>query len=294
MSPRRQRGAALLLVLWLVALLTALIGAFALAAKTEGLQGRVLHRGLIAGEAARAGVEYALTRAADPDPRRQWLPDGRPYAWNFGDASIELRLVDENGKIDLNQADPTLLTAFFQVLGQDQEQAARLASAILDWRDPDSLTQANGGGEDDDYAAAERPYGAKDASFESVAELEQVLGMTPGLFARAAPHLTVYSGRTRPDPAFATPEVLQAMGLDAAQVLARRRAWNPGSGTPAPMLPGGESLVGGNSGTYSIDSRARLRDGREAVLRVVVRTGGTGVPGSAYTPLRWEEGASPR
>ncbi|HWI24156.1 MAG TPA: type II secretion system minor pseudopilin GspK, partial [Lysobacter sp.] len=31
-----------------------------------------------------------------------------------------------------------------------------------------------------------------------------------------------------------------------------------------------------------------------ALLRVVVRTGGTGVPGSAYTPLRWEEGASSR
>jgi general secretion pathway protein K len=291
---RAGRGAALLLVLWLVALLTALIGAFALTAKTEGLQGRVLHRGLIASEVARAGIEYALTRTADADPARQWLPDGRPYTWQFGDAQVEIRLVDENGKVDLNQADPTLLTAFFQVLGLDQEQAARMSSAILDWRDPDSLTQANGGGEDEDYAAAERPYGAKDASFESVAELEQVLGMTPELYARAAPHLTVYSGRTRPDPAFATSEVLQAMGLDPAQVMSRRRAWNPGSGAPAPMLPGGEPLVSGNSGTYSIDSRARLREGREAVLRVVVRTGGTGVPGSAYTPLRWEEGASPR
>ena len=290
----RARGAALLLVLWLVALLTALIGAFALTAKTEGLQGRMLHRGLIAGEAARAGIEYALTRVGDPDQRRQWLPDGRPYPWQFGDARVEVRLVDENGKIDLNQADPTLLAAFFQVLGVDQEQAARLASAILDWRDPDSLTQAAGGAEDDDYAAAERPYGAKDASFESVAELEQVLGMTPELYALAAPHLTVYSGRTRPDPAFASSEVLQAMGLDADQVIARRRAWNPASGAPAPTLPGGEPLVSGNSGTYSIDSRARLRDGREAQLRVVVRIGGTGVPGSAYTPLRWEEGASPR
>jgi len=291
---RLARGAALLLVLWLVALLTALIGAFALTAKTEGLQGRVLHRGLIAREAARAGIEYAITRTTEGDPARQWLPDGRPYTWEYGDARVEISLVDENGKIDLNQADPALLTAFFQVLGLDQEQAARLSSAILDWRDPDSLTQANGGGEDDDYAAAERPYGAKDASFESVAELEQVLGMTPELYARAAPHLTVYSGRTRPDPAFATTEVLQAMGLDPAQVLQRRRAWNPGSGAPAPTLPGGESLVSGNSGTYSIDSRARLRDGREALLRVVVRTGGTGVPGSAYTPLRWEEGASSR
>jgi len=291
---RHASGAALLLVLWLVALLTALVGAFALTAKIEGLQGRVLHRGLIAGEVARAGVEYALVRVQDNDQRRQWLPDGRPYRWQFGDSALEVSLVDENGKVDLNQADPPLLTAFFQVFGLEQQDAARLASAILDWRDADVLSQPEGGAEDPEYAAADRPYGAKDASFESVAELEQVLGMTPELYARVAPHLTVYSGRTRPDPAFATSEVLQAMGLDAEQVIARRRAWDPASGAPAPVLPGGEPLVSGNSGTYSIDSRARLRDGREALLRVVVRTGGTGVPGSAYTALRWEEGASPR
>ena len=66
----RERGAALLLVLWLLALLTALVGAFALTARIEGMQGRVLHRGVIANEVARAGLEYALVRVADPDPRR--------------------------------------------------------------------------------------------------------------------------------------------------------------------------------------------------------------------------------
>src|SRR4249919_279369 len=293
--PVRMRGAALLLVLWLIALLTALVGAFALTASVEGLQGRVLHRGVIAGEVARAGLEYALVRAADPDPRRQWLPDGRPYHWTFGDARVDVSLVDENGKIDLNQADLPLLASLFQnVGGLENTQARALAAAVLDWRDPDSLTQPEGGAEDGEYAAAERPYGAKDAPFESVAELEQVLGMTPALYAKVAPDLTVYSGRTRPDPAFASAGVLQAMGIDAESAIARRRAWDPSSGGPAPVLEGGEPLVGSGSGTYSIDSRARLRDGREAMLRVVVRAGGNGLPGSAYTPLRWEEGASPR
>ena len=294
-APAGVRGAALLLVLWLIALLTALIGAFALTAKIEGLQGRVLHRGVIAGEAARAGVEYALVRVADPDPRRQWRPDGRPYRWQFGDVQLDVAMVDENGKIDLNQADATLLSSLFQqVGGLAQADAARLASAVLDWRDPDLLTQPEGGAEDPDYEAAERHYGAKDAPFESVAELEQVLGMTPALYAKVAPDLTVFSGRTRPDPAFASAGVLRAMGIDADNVIGRRRAWDPSAGGPAPMLEGGEPLVSSGSGTYSIDSRARLRDGREAMLRVVVRAGGNGLPGSAYTPLRWEEGASPR
>jgi general secretion pathway protein K len=84
------------------------------------------------------------------------------------------------------------------------------------------------------------------------------------------------------------------MGLDAEQVVAMRQRFDPGSGQPQPALPGGQPLVADSSGTYSIESRARLADGRKAVLRMVVRTGGNGVPGSAYTPLRWEEGASLR
>lgn len=286
----RMRGAALLLVLWLIVLLTALVGAFALTAKIEHLQGRVLHRGLVAQQAARAGIEYAITRAAQDDPRRQWLPDGRDYSWSFGDAALTIRLVDESGKVDLNQADMVLLTTLFTVVGSEQEPATRLASAILDWRDADPLSQPAGGAEDPDYASAGRIYGAKDAMFESVAEVEQVLGMTPDLYAKVEPHLTVFSGRSQPDPAFASSEVLRAMGMDAEQVLAQRRVQDP-----AHDLPGeGPSIVGSNSGTYSIESRARLRDGRIAILRAVVRTGGNGLPGSAYTALRWEEGASPR
>ena len=284
-----QRGVALLLVMWLVALLAALVGAFALIARTEHLQGRVLVRGLVAENAARAGIEYAMTRVAAPDPRQRWLPDGRPHRWHYDDAEVVVEIVDENGKIDLNQADLPLLTEFIRHLGVEQQQATQLAAAIIDWRDPDSLSQPIGGGEDDDYAAAGLPYGAKDAEFESVAELEQVLGMTTGLYAKMAPHLTVFSGRGRPDPAFASAEVLDAMGMDGADVVARREGWNPASGLPAPTLPDGGSLVGGSSGTYSIESRAVLADRRQAVLRAVVRAGGA-MPGAAYTPLRWQAG----
>lgn len=287
--PSFQGGAALLLVMWLIALLAALVGAFALISRTEHLQGRVLVRGLVAENAARAGMEYAMTRVAVTEPRLQWLPDGRTHRWRYGDAQIEIKIVDENGKIDINQSDLTLLTEFIRSFQPDQQKATQLAAAIMDWRDPDSLTQPAGGGEDADYASVGLPYGAKDAQFESIAELEQVLGFTPELYAKMAPHLTVFSGRTRPDPAFASAEVLSAMGMDGADVVARRERWNPASGLPPPTLPDGGSLVGGSSGTYSIQSRARLADRREAVLRAVVRAGGS-MPGTAYTPLRWQAG----
>lgn len=282
----RQGGAALLLVLWLIALLTALVGAFALNARIEALQGRVLSGGLQAQEVARAGIEYALVRIADTEPTTRWTPDGRTYPWRFAGSELQIEIVDETGKLDLNQAQAPMISALLQALGVERAPAEGIAAAILDWRDADLLTQPSGGAEDPDYAAAGLPYGAKDAPFESVAEVEQVLGMTPEVYARIEPYLTLYSGREQPDPTYAPGPVLSALGLDPAGYLAQR------SGTAA--IAPGSALVATGSGTYSIDSRARLPDGREAVLRTVVRAGGGLVPGSTYTTLRWQEGMASR
>ncbi len=280
----RARGAALLLVLWLTALLAALIGAFAVTARMESLQGQIARDGTVARERARAGIDYALVRIADQQHRTHWLPDGRAYDWTFAGSLVRVRAVDESGKVDLNQADARLLEQLLRVRGIPEETAPALAAAILDWRDADSLSQPQGGAEDPDYAAAGLEYGAKDAPFESVAELQQVLGMTPEFYDRVAPFLTLYSGRTLPDANYAPGPVLAAMGLDAERILAQREL---------PPDQAGGQLVGGGSGTYSIESHAKLRDGREATLRAVIRAGGGPVPGMAYTVLRWEEGAAP-
>lgn len=280
-----MRGAALLLVLWLVALLTALVGAYALTARIEALQGRVGSRGAMAQEIARAGMEYALVRVADRNPETHWQPNGRAYAWRFDRHDVQVRIIDETGKVDLNQADVPLLSRLMQALGEPPDASDALAAAIVDWRDADDLSQPVGGAEDGDYAAAGRPYGAKDAPFETIAELEQVLGMTPDLYARLEPFLTLYSGRGQPDATYAQGPVLVAMGMDATAWLAQREAAG---------AAGALQLVGTGSGTYSIESRARLADGRETSLRTVLRAGASPVPGSAYTLLRWEEGASPQ
>ena len=279
-----HRGAALLLVMWLIELLAALIGAFAMTARIERLQERVLSRGAVAGEAARAGLEMALVRLEDPDPRRRWLPDGRLYRWHYAGIAVDVRVVDEQGKVDINAAEPTLLAGLFRAVGVPDDQATRLASAMVDWRDADQLTQAQGGAEDPDYASAGLPYGAKDAPFETIAEVEQVLGMTPAIYARVAPYLTVFTGTGTPNATYAAAPVLTAMGLDGSVLVAAREAQRPEAGGP----------VAGNGGTYSIQSLARLQEGRTTAITAVVRSGGNGAPGSAYTALDWEEGATAR
>ncbi|WP_440976170.1 general secretion pathway protein GspK [Pseudoxanthomonas winnipegensis] len=282
-SPAAQRGVALLLVVWLIALLTALIGAFALAARVEALQGRVTAEGSVAREVARAGLEYAMQRVDDQDPRSRWIPDGRPYLWRYAGSQVLVRITDESGKVDLNQVDAQTLASVLVATGVEQARAQQLAGAVVDWRDADSLRQPVGGAEDGDYAEAGLSYGAKDAPFETVAEVEQVLGWTPEVYARIKPYLTLY-GRAQPDPAYAQGPVLTALGLDPGLIQQQREG--------AQQV--GAPQVGRGTGTYSIESRAQLPDGRQAVLRAVLRTGGGPTPGAVYTTLRWEEGWEPR
>src|SRR3546814_4296944 len=130
-----------------------------------------------------------------------------------------------------------------------------MAGARSDWCEEEDLTEPPGVAEDPEYASAGLAWGAKDAKFDTVAEVEQVLGMTPAIYAKVATLLTVYSGQARPDPNFASGEVLQAMGEDPMPILSRRKAR---------VQSPDDAFLGGGSGTYSIDSHARLPKGRQA------------------------------
>jgi general secretion pathway protein K len=285
---RRARGAALVLVLWLIALLTAVVGAFALSARIEHLQQRVIGDDAIGQEHARAGLEYALFRLRPSALQPPWQADGRRYRWTFDGRQVDLRIIDENGKINLNLADTALLTAFLRALEVEPGRAQQLAGAIADWRDPDSLKQPSGGAETADYQAAGLPYGARNGRFETLGELQRVLGMDAELYERMEPMLTLYSRQSRPDPRFAAGPVLNALGLDAERLLAEReRAEAAGDENVTGALASG-------SGTYSIESRALDERGRVSVLRAVVRMGAAGTPGTTYTVLRWEQGMAAR
>jgi general secretion pathway protein K len=292
--PAGQRGVAFIVVIWLMALLVILLGAFALIARTEGMQARHLYDATVARYAAEAGINEAAYFLSVPDPQMRWTPDGRAYSVAFDEAEVEVKITDESGLVDLNIADQGMLTELFLGAGVEADRAAALAAAIQDWRDPDDLISPNGA-EDDDYAAEGYVWGAKDAPFAMVSELLQVLGMTPELFSKVEQAVTVYGGQSRPNLAFAPLEVILSIpGMTpelAQQIIEARHAWDPASGAPPPLLPDGTPLMAqGGTGTYSIESRATLRNGTWTQVDATIRLGGGGVSGMAYTVLRWQDG----
>jgi general secretion pathway protein K len=294
---RRQCGIAFIVVLWLLALLSIVLGSFALLARSESLQARHYYDGTRARYAAEAGIAQAAYALAFPDQAQRWLPDGRPYTLDYADMALEIRITDESGKLDINAADEGMLARFFEGQGLELERAVALAAAIIDWRDPDDLLMPNGA-ELPEYEAADLRYGPANAPFVLLSELQQVLGMNYELFQQVAPLLTVHSGQPMPNPAFAAIGLLQSLpGLDpelARQIIALRESYDPASGLPPPLLPDGSPAVApGGTGTYSIRARATLPNGAWTELDSTIRLGGGGHSGLAYTVLRWQEGATP-
>lgn len=291
---RSQRGIAFIVVIWLLALLAVLMGAFTLLARTEALQSRHLFDSTQARYAAEAGINRSVLSLFDPDPERRWIPDGRPYEFPFEGAAVVIEVTDESGKIDINAADQQGLINLFMVAGVDELEAVRLADAVIDFRDPDDLVMPNGA-EVEEYEAEGLGHGPKNAPFDLTDELQQVLGVDFALYQRLQGAITVYTGQGQFNPAFAPIEALRAWpGMDeqtARDVIEQRHLFDPNSGLSPPTLPDGTPLMAqGGSGTYSIRSRATLPNGAWTELEVTLRLGGVGTSGLAYTVLRWQEG----
>ena len=238
MKPGRSKGIALVLVLWVLTLLTVMAVGLTQTQRTE----TALLENQIGGArfraAAEAAVAYTMLTFLSPaqeetlgsgigksDTTPPWIPNGVPRLWQFDGQPMSIAVFNEKSRINLNQATPQLLTALIQAVGVADDDAARLADAIADWRDDDDLSLLNGA-EDPDYKDAGRPLGAKDAPFSTVEELQQVLGMEPLLYQRLAPELTVDTADRVPDTRFASPAVLAAMEgipLEEAQTRVEER-----------------------------------------------------------------------
>jgi general secretion pathway protein K len=280
---RTQRGVALLVVLWACTLLAILLGGYAALARTEGLQARYQFEQTRAHYAAEAGLMRAVYALQATRMEDRWVADGRSYPFRFDGAAVSVSVTDEGGKVDLNTATPAVLAGLFRAAGENAGQADALAKAVVAWRSfavSDAERQRHAAA----YAAAGRSYGPRNGPFASVEELQMVLGVTPALYAKVAPAVTIWSGRASPDPATAPLLALAALPdmtpERASAAIAARGA--------AGARPAGLAVGGGI--THSIRSVAVLADGTRAVLRATVRSQG-GRPGSqGFAVLRWQEG----
>ncbi|MBI5788188.1 MAG: general secretion pathway protein GspK [Candidatus Schekmanbacteria bacterium] len=209
----QQRGVALMLVLWVMAILSIIVAEFAFSMRTE-----LKIAGNYKEEAenyyrAQAAIQQALTEILHPDVAYHYV-DGGKLIFGKKEQTLEgeapaqkaetentvpqrgklplnngffsYKIEDEEGKIYLNrfaidnEPNRQILSRLLEMGGNVTDEAERetIIDSIMDWLDKDDLHKINGA-EDDYYKGLDPPYECKDGPFDTVEELLLVKGMTP-------------------------------------------------------------------------------------------------------------------
>ena len=271
-----ERGVALLAVVWTVALLTVLAAAFTSTTRTETRLARNVVEQAQARAVAQAALHYVAFDLLRPVDQRRFPADGTAVPWTFAGFETVLRINDVAGRIDLNAADRETLSGVFEQAGVEAGDLDRVLDEIEDWRDVDDLRRLSGA-EDEDYRAVGRMAGAKDAPFESVDELQQLLSVDARLVARVRDALTVYSGSAKVSASVVSPGALHALpGVDHElidQYLEERAAAHR-DGIEAPQVPvAGLGLSGAEGRAYIVEISARSPGGVKGSLAVTLMPG---------------------
>ncbi len=265
---RRQRGFALLIVLWALVLLSLLVTHMTSAGRAETRIAANLAGNAEAEAAAEGAVYETVFRLLDFSPGKHWEIDGKERKLQLDRGTAVIRIESEAGKVNPSTASPELLAALMSSAGVDTTLSAKLGSAIADWREAGDNPRPNGA-KLPQYQAAGLDHGPPGEAFESLDELGRVLGMTPEILARLRPHLSLYQ-LGDPDPKQADPVVRAALQR-----------------LPSGIQPAAAGDQSNGQLTVTITVDARMTGGARFTRRAVIRLG----PGldRGFEVLSWEQ-----
>jgi general secretion pathway protein K len=157
MKMARARGAAIMLALWALFLLSAMVISWALDIDTQLTISGNAHRVVEATAMAASGAEVALHPGVKPNAPvlRGGLAPGQSY---------ETRITGEGGRVNLNYlvAPPEnparieFLRKYLETKGVDLNERDQMIDCLLDWVDPENLVRLNGAEDDGDYKPPNR------------------------------------------------------------------------------------------------------------------------------------------
>jgi len=194
-----EKGVALFMVLWVLALLSVMVGEFCYTMRTDLTMTWDFGQRTKAYYIAYAGMQRALAQLlsdlSNPFKVKKGVEDedeeeepGVHFRLNypnpevpFGKGTFRVHIENESGKININKAGRRLLRAMLSPFNLEDDQVSVIVDSILDWRDKDKFHRLNGA-EDDYYQSLPQPYECKDDYFDSVEELLLVRGITKEIF----------------------------------------------------------------------------------------------------------------
>ena len=296
--PGRQRGAAVIVAMLIVALAASAAGLMlqqqdASIRQLEAARDYEQARWLLHGGAQWARVILrADARSSTIDHGGElWATGLPPTDIEHGRLSGEIR--DQQGLFNLNnlvrdgkpsERDIDMLRRLLRIAGL----RAELADAITDWIDADSDLRSAEGAEDEYYLRLTAPYRTANQPMSGIEELFRVRGCDEAVVNRLRAFATALPRRTPVNVNLAPPEVLVALveglTLPEAQVLASGRPAAPFRNADdfRARLPRSELNVSNED--ISVDSQFFVVQGRASVgkadlrMRALLQRSGTALP----------------
>jgi len=109
------------------------------------------------------------------------LADVTLTSFPVGDGAVDIALVEQESKFNINTADATLLQQVLTTMGVDAGKISVVSDSIQDWIDRDDATKA-AGAESDFYQGLNPSYYSKNAPIDNLEELQLIQGVTPLMF----------------------------------------------------------------------------------------------------------------
>jgi general secretion pathway protein K len=192
-----EKGIALFIVLWVLTLLTVIVGEFCHAMRSELNITRNFKEEVQAYYLAYAGMNRAVFELASGGSGApisasqeaegseagpvQWRVNANKRLLPYGVGTYKIHIENLSGRININRAGPNMLHMVLESFVEDPDKRQVIVDSILDWRDPDDLHRLNGA-ETDYYESLSPPYEAGNDFFFTAEELLLVRGVTADLF----------------------------------------------------------------------------------------------------------------
>ncbi len=224
-----EQGYALILTLFVTALLVAVVVEFAYSIYVSTARAANFTGSQRAALLAANGVELggkALGLLLTQDPYMGVAKDGFTFTRTDGDLSVEIRAVDELSRISTAVVYAGTGVVNDKVKGSYSRLLERLkldphlADTLADWIDSDDEPRMYGAEGVDFYQALPRPYQPKNNDLESLEELLMIKGYTQEVFNAISPYVTVYNTEGLVNINTAPESVLMALSEDITEELA--------------------------------------------------------------------------
>ncbi len=173
-----DQGFALVVVIMVLLLITAIAAEMIFTVRTGIQEGRQAKQNSIGRGLAKAGVNLALFHLIDKpidfNEDFTYIP-GSKHSVYLATGKVDFQTLSESGKIDLNRINRPLFSQFLQEYGYEEDEKEIFIDSIQDWIDNDDLHRLNGA-ESEYYETLAQNYSPKNSPFSDPSEIFMVRG----------------------------------------------------------------------------------------------------------------------